>query len=321
MTSPKLLALDNTESLIEVVEEVPYVNTTATTSGTTGGVGSTIVEEVLFKETGMSMTVTPTIQEGGMLQIAIDSTYSEVISFFNEIPVVDSRHIQTAFLVEDRHTIVLGGLVQKRRAETDRGIPGLMHLPVVGRLFRSDADDEEQRELLVFITPRIMGENEADAVTERYDQHFRSQRKALGMARDGPQGGGALVEVGVRGRLGDRLIERGHLTSSQLDVALSEQRRAHRPLGEILVSLGFVRESHIASLIAEDLGLDLVVARDVEPDPAAARGRRPGLRAPGGQLPAVDRGGRADGGDEGPGQPGARRGTSASASRTRSSSR
>lgn len=70
----------------------------------------------------------------------------------------------------------------------------------------------------------------------------------------------------TKGRLGDRLIAKGLLTHDQLEVALNEQKRAHRPLGVILISLGFVGPDSLADLIAEDLGLVRVRARDVVPD-------------------------------------------------------
>ncbi len=72
----------------------------------------------------------------------------------------------------------------------------------------------------------------------------------------------------VKGRLGDRLIERGLCSQRDVDVALSEQRRAWRPLGEILVSLGFLKHEDIARVIAEDLGLAFIRAREVEPEAA-----------------------------------------------------
>jgi len=71
----------------------------------------------------------------------------------------------------------------------------------------------------------------------------------------------------VKGRLGDRLIESGVLREEQLEVALNEQKRAHRPLGEILVSLGFIRPEHMAELLADDLGIRFARARDIRPDP------------------------------------------------------
>ncbi len=71
----------------------------------------------------------------------------------------------------------------------------------------------------------------------------------------------------VKGRLGDRLLDKGLVTKTQLEVALAEQRRAHRPLGEILISLGFANQEQIVALLAEDLGLQFLHASDVQPDP------------------------------------------------------
>ena len=69
------------------------------------------------------------------------------------------------------------------------------------------------------------------------------------------------------GRLGDRLIARGALRAEELEIALAEQRRAHRPLGEILVELGFVSDESIARVRAEDLGVEFVSAAELAPDP------------------------------------------------------
>jgi type IV pilus assembly protein PilB len=70
-----------------------------------------------------------------------------------------------------------------------------------------------------------------------------------------------------KGRLGDRLIEKGRITDAQLGVALAEQKRAHRPLGEILRSLGFCRQEDISELLAEDMGLSYLREGEIEVDP------------------------------------------------------
>jgi len=80
----------------------------------------------------------------------------------------------------------------------------------------------------------------------------------------------ASPQVMPKGRLGDRLIARGCLTDSQLDVALAEQKRAHRALGEILVSLSFCTQEDILELVAEDMGLPLLRRSDIEVDPLIA---------------------------------------------------
>ena len=73
--------------------------------------------------------------------------------------------------------------------------------------------------------------------------------------------------VAPKGRLGDRLIDKGRLTQAQLVVALGEQKRAHRALGEILVSLSFCTQEDILELLAEDMGLPFLRAKDIEVDP------------------------------------------------------
>ncbi|MCC7015122.1 MAG: Flp pilus assembly complex ATPase component TadA [Planctomycetes bacterium] len=75
------------------------------------------------------------------------------------------------------------------------------------------------------------------------------------------------MQPNVKQRLGDRLLERGVISEQQLTVALSEQKRAHRPLGQILIGLGFVRPDVVAEMLAEDLELGFLRAYEVEPDP------------------------------------------------------
>ncbi|MCC6406663.1 MAG: type II and III secretion system protein [Planctomycetes bacterium] len=181
VSTPRVLAVTNTEASIEVVREVPYVNVTSTTTGTTAGVGSSVVEEVQFKEAGIKMTVRPTIQEGGVVHIKLDQTFSEVVEYFNDIPVIDKRHLASEFQVQDRGTIVLGGLMQDRRAEIDSGVPGLMDLPLVGRLFRGDEDQVDKRELLVFLTPRIVDPREASGLADAYRNSWVERVRESGM--------------------------------------------------------------------------------------------------------------------------------------------
>ena len=179
LSSPRVLAVTNTEALVEVVEEIPYIEVTSVTSGTTGGIGSTVQETVQFKEAGLKLAVTPTIQADGVLQVAINQELSEVIDTFNSIPVLDTRTLGSSFLVRDRETIVLGGLMQDRHQEVDRGVPLLMHVPILGSLFKSDADVVEKRELLVFVTTRILDPAQAARLAPFYQDVYREARGNL----------------------------------------------------------------------------------------------------------------------------------------------
>jgi len=183
ISSPRVMTTTGTQAIVEVVEEVPYVEVTATTTGDTGGIGSTVQEEVQFKEVGITMQVTPMIQPDGLIDVSIDQTVSEVVSFFNDIPVIDKRHLATSFLVADGQTAVLGGLMQDRRRDTDDSVPFLGKLPLVGGLFGKDEDSTEKRELLVFLTPRVLDPLQAARVAELYRDRYREQRGAYGLRR------------------------------------------------------------------------------------------------------------------------------------------
>ncbi|MFT4711251.1 MAG: type II secretory pathway component GspD/PulD (secretin) [Planctomycetota bacterium] len=178
MSSPRVMTATNTKALVEVIEEIPYVKVTATTTtGTTTGSGSSVQEEVEFKQTGITMEVTPIIQGDGLVEITIDQTVSDVVEFFNDVPVIDRQHLSTTFLVADGQTAVMGGLMQDRRRSVNEGVPLLGKIPVIGWLFRKDEDVTEKRELLIFVTPRILDPLQAAQVAKRYKQSYREQRE------------------------------------------------------------------------------------------------------------------------------------------------
>ncbi|HVS19979.1 MAG TPA: hypothetical protein VMT18_15345 [Planctomycetota bacterium] len=180
ISSPRVLALSGTEATIEVVREVPYVNVTSTTSGTTGGIGTQVIEEVVFKEAGVRLKVTPTIQAGGAIQVHTDTSLSEVIGVFNQVPIIDTRGLVATFLVRDRQTVVLGGLMQDTTSETDSGVPWLARIPLLGRLFRSDVDEARKRELVLFLTPRVVDHDEAARLVRAMRRNYAERVNETG---------------------------------------------------------------------------------------------------------------------------------------------
>jgi type IV pilus assembly protein PilQ len=69
---------------------------------------------------------------------------------------IDTKKAETTVLVQDGETTVIGGIFIQDKAESDSGVPWLMNIPILGHLFKSNSVSEERRELLVFITPRIL---------------------------------------------------------------------------------------------------------------------------------------------------------------------
>ena len=184
VSSPRVLAVTNTEALVEVITEVPYIDTTTSIESGGGDLGTTSQEEVAFKEVGITLKVTPVVQEGGVVNLQIDQEFSEVVDFFLGIPVVDTRKVGTRFLVNESQTAMIGGLIQDRQTEIDRGVPVLMHVPLLGRLFRSDEDRLDRRELIVLLRPRVADPAEASELAREYHQSYVERVRAAGLAAE-----------------------------------------------------------------------------------------------------------------------------------------
>ncbi len=186
LSSPRVLAITHTQAAIDVIREIPYIETTtAITNGSgTGTVGTTSQQTVAFKEAGIKLKVTPVIQEDDLVQLTVDQEFSEAVDFFQGIPVLDTRRVVNQFVVRGDQAVLLGGLMQNRKLEQDEGVPLLMHLPILGRLFRSDVDTLERRELLVMITARVLDPEQAAALSRVYQQNFEARRSASGAMAD-----------------------------------------------------------------------------------------------------------------------------------------
>lgn len=181
LSSPRILAVTKSPAKVQVVTEIPYIRATVETNVGGGSAGTSTSEEVEFKEAGLTMTVTPTIQEGGVVEIVIDQKFSNVVDFFQSIPVLDSRNLSTVMSVEDGHTAVLGGLIQNAIREDDTGVPMLMDIPLLGRLFRKDEDASQRRQLLVFVTPRIVSNSQSAELAKELRGDYRENLRTSGL--------------------------------------------------------------------------------------------------------------------------------------------
>jgi type II secretory pathway component GspD/PulD (secretin) len=156
LARPKVVAKHGEEAKIEVIEEVPYVDATTTTTGSTTGVNTATVEEVEFKEVGIKMTVTPYVLGDDSVELKIEQDESEQIGEFNEIPVVDHRFVNTRCVVKNGQTVILGGLIKTIETEAVNGIPLLMDIPFLGYLFKYRSKEIEKRELIILLSPTVV---------------------------------------------------------------------------------------------------------------------------------------------------------------------
>lgn len=147
IASPRLVTANQKEAYIEQGEEIPYQEATSS--------GATSVE---FKKAVLGLRVTPQITPDGkiIMDIKINqdrrSSQPEVLG----VPAIDTEQIETQVLVDNGQTIVLGGIYSENKQRQVERIPLLGNLPVIGYLFRRTSESDERRELLIFITPKIV---------------------------------------------------------------------------------------------------------------------------------------------------------------------
>jgi type IV pilus assembly protein PilQ len=113
---------------------------------------------VTFKDAALKLLVTPRITPAGtvIMDVELENATPDFARQVNNVPPVDTQRARTSVQVDDGATTVIGGIFVSRQQATLERTPGLWKVPLVGWLFRRDAAQEESRELLIFLTPRIL---------------------------------------------------------------------------------------------------------------------------------------------------------------------
>ena len=179
LSAPNIMAVDNKESKIEVVQEVPTA-----TSSTATTTESTLTQSIQYKNAGIILTVTPSINESGLVRMEVTQEVSAPGKNYSvggrDYPSFDTRKTTTNLVVQDGHTIIIGGLMKTRRDKSHSGIPILKDLPVLGYLFGWRSYTNDKTELLMTITPHVIHTKEqADALTSEFARKVESLRKVL----------------------------------------------------------------------------------------------------------------------------------------------
>jgi type IV pilus assembly protein PilQ len=154
LANPRILVLDNEAALFDIVTEYPYAERQISAAG--------ITETIKWRNIGVKLGVTPHVTRDGMLRLHIMPEFGiliETVSFASgDVPVIDTRKVDTIALVKEGHTVVLGGLRKKGVSKQVNKIPLFGDLPLIGALFRFEGEDTQINELMIFITPRIVEE-------------------------------------------------------------------------------------------------------------------------------------------------------------------
>jgi type IV pilus assembly protein PilQ len=147
ISAPRVITANQREAVIESGQEIPYLE--ASSSGATS---------VSFKKAVLSLRVTPQITPDDRIIMDLTVNKDSVGQVFSGIPSIDTNELTTQVLVDNGETVVLGGIFESDNRDDKTSVPFFGELPYLGRLFKRTQDSASKKELLIFVTPKIIKE-------------------------------------------------------------------------------------------------------------------------------------------------------------------
>ncbi len=148
VSSPRIITADQTKALIEQGTEYPY-SVTAPNGATT----------LAFKKAVLKLEVTPQVTPEGNIILDLDINKDSRGETTTQGVAIDTKHIKTQILIENGGTVVIGGIFEMEETNQENKVPLIGDVPVVGNLFKSRTKESTKREMLVFITPKVISDN------------------------------------------------------------------------------------------------------------------------------------------------------------------
>jgi len=160
VSSPRVITANQQEADIRQGQEIGYV----TYQNSVGGGGASGTATVAFKDAVLELKVTPTITADNRVFLAINVNKDSLHNYITvpgsgQVPVIDTRSLNTSVLVDNGQTVVLGGIYEISKTDNINKVPWLGDIPGVGFLFRSTQRINDKGELLIFVTPRILSDS------------------------------------------------------------------------------------------------------------------------------------------------------------------
>jgi len=171
LSNPSVLVLDNHNATIQIGQQQPVKSATTVTSG------DLVTESITYKDTGVMLSVTPSVNAGGLITMDIVQQVTDV----GEIDAATgqrnflTRQIQSRVAVRSGEPIVLGGMIRENETRGRSGVPGFSDIPLLGSLFSTTSDSRVRTELLVLLTPRALeDDDELRAASVEMRQRMRA---------------------------------------------------------------------------------------------------------------------------------------------------
>ena len=170
ISSPRTVTLDNESAKIEVTRASPIINVTPGTVQVAGG------SQITYTNLGIMLNVTPRISANNQVNLKVEPEVSRVSDTIKKVvdngiyeaDQYDIRKIQTRVMIPSGNTLVLGGLVQDDVRKGGTKVPLLGDIPIIGVAFRSESKSRQKSNLMVFVTPTIITDEDFQPTTSNY---------------------------------------------------------------------------------------------------------------------------------------------------------
>ena len=170
LSSPRTVTLDNETAVIEAGTLFPIVNVTAGTVQTSGG------SQIAYSNLTVRLDVTPRISANNLINLKVTPTVMRLLDVQTfdagegtfDVPIFATRNIDTRVMIPSGNTLVMGGLVQDEQSNRHVKVPILGDLPFLGALFRQNAKSRDKSNLIVFVTPTIVQDEDFQPTVTDY---------------------------------------------------------------------------------------------------------------------------------------------------------
>ncbi len=201
ISSPSLMVLNNQKAKINVGEQVPIATGSSSAPFPTTGASNFVQSNTIqYKDTGVTLEVTPRVNANGMVIMKLKQIVSNVAKVTDptqtqtQSPTINKKEIESNVAVHDGETIVLGGLISDSVTDNKSGIPWLYQLPLIGSLFGTTIKEDKKTELVVLITPRVVASKQDSRVISN-----EFKRKLTGIYHEEVSQGGTNLSLPQKG--------------------------------------------------------------------------------------------------------------------------
>ena len=172
ISTPSVMVLDNHTATINVGDQQPIQSQSTVTNG------GNVQNSITYKDTGVQLTVTPSVNDGGLVTLDIEQSVTDVgpVDSATKQRSFNQRAVKSRVAIRSGESVVLGGMIRDNETEGQSGVPVLKDIPLVGALFSTTTKASTRTELLIFITPRVM---ESDQDLRDLNFEMRSRMRGL----------------------------------------------------------------------------------------------------------------------------------------------